>query len=283
MNRYHEEDSIYHSADEDQARSCPHGDEEEDDSSDDDSIIGSGEANVYLGNIAAACEAVNADCKHPFRSERERREERRIANRRSAKMSRDRKRMERDQLQDQATMLAQHNLALTRENEDLRKQVRQLTQQQSRSVTPATYTDATQLGFSPHQHQHHHQHQSMAEGMRQHLSTNFLGGFMLPPDIMTQKDNLMFQLMMQEKQKRHNSSNFGPHGIENYPSFAQQESNFGSLPNSVGQSQMEIYNKQNTESTTTMTLFGNNGLDSTGMDAFPQTGEMRQRRGSDNS
>lgn len=281
---------MYHSADEDQTRSCPHGDEDDDDDddcSDDDSVHAHVEANVYLGNIAAACQAVNADCKHPFRSERERREERRIANRRSAKMSRDRKRMERDQLQDQATMLAQHNLALTRENEDLRKQVRQLTQQQSRSVTPATYTDATQLSFPSHQHQHlhqhQHQHQSMTEGMRQHLSTNFLGGFMLPPDMMTHKDNLMLQLMMQEQQKRHNSSNFGPHGIENIPAFTQQERTFGSLPSSVDQSRMEIYNKQNTATTATMTLFGNNGLDSTCMDAFSPTGERRQRRGSNNS
>lgn len=41
-------------------------------------------------------------------------------------MSRDRKKMEREQLQDKATRLAQANLALTKENQELRRQVSSL-------------------------------------------------------------------------------------------------------------------------------------------------------------
>lgn len=97
-----------------------HGDDDNDDYGDDapQELLWSG-----MGNIAAACDAANAVSKKPPRTEVERQHERRAANRRSAKMSRDRKKMEREQLQDKATRLAQANLALTKENQELRRQV----------------------------------------------------------------------------------------------------------------------------------------------------------------
>lgn len=108
-----------------------HGDEGSDDYDDNDDDQDMETRGMYLGNIAAACDAVNAACKKPFRSEEEKREERRAANRRSAKMSRDRKKLEREQLQEKATQLAQVNLALTKENQELRKQISMLLSQQS--------------------------------------------------------------------------------------------------------------------------------------------------------
>jgi bZIP transcription factor len=76
-----------------------------------------------MGNLAAACDAANAACKRPFQSEEEKLEGRRNANRRSAKMSRHRKKMESEQLQERAAQLAQANLALMKENLELRKQI----------------------------------------------------------------------------------------------------------------------------------------------------------------
>jgi hypothetical protein len=84
----------------------------------------------YMGNIAAACNAANAATQKPFRTNVEKQEERRVANRRSAKMSRDRKKMERDQLQEKATRLAQANLALIKENQELKQEIANLTAHQ---------------------------------------------------------------------------------------------------------------------------------------------------------
>jgi hypothetical protein len=76
-----------------------------------------------IGNIAAACDATNAVAKKVSRSEEEKMHIRRSANRRSAKMSRDRKKVESDHLQEKANLLAQANLALTKENHALRQQI----------------------------------------------------------------------------------------------------------------------------------------------------------------
>lgn len=79
-----------------------------------------------IGNIAAACDATNAVAKRVSRSEEEKMHIRRSANRRSAKMSRDRKKVESDHLQEKANLLVQSNLALTKENHELRQQIEML-------------------------------------------------------------------------------------------------------------------------------------------------------------
>ena len=76
-----------------------------------------------MGNIAAACDAANAASRKHFRSEEAKQHARRHANRRSAKMSRDRKRMESDELQAKANQLAQSNFVLTKENQVLKEQI----------------------------------------------------------------------------------------------------------------------------------------------------------------
>ena len=76
-----------------------------------------------MENIAAACDAVNAENRKQNRSEEERRAERRLANRRSAKMSRDRKKVESDELQQKAARLAEENQMLSNENKDLKRQI----------------------------------------------------------------------------------------------------------------------------------------------------------------
>jgi len=76
-----------------------------------------------MENLAAACDASNSACKRPFQSEEEKLEGRRNANRRSAKMSRHRKKMESEQLQERAAQLAHANLSLLKENVELRKQI----------------------------------------------------------------------------------------------------------------------------------------------------------------
>uniref|UniRef100_A0A7S1UW76 BZIP domain-containing protein n=1 Tax=Grammatophora oceanica TaxID=210454 RepID=A0A7S1UW76_9STRA len=117
-------------------------DSDDDDSSGDEDHGDDGM--MYLGNIAAACKMVNAACKKPYRSEEEKREDRRAANRRSAKMSRDRKKMEREQLQEKATKMAQLNLALTKENQELRKQITFLLQNQKQGENNASTPSSNQ-------------------------------------------------------------------------------------------------------------------------------------------
>lgn len=107
-----------------------HDEEYNSEEDDDDSNDGKMGSVLYMGNIAAACDAANAATQKPFRTDVEKQEERRAANRRSAKMSRDRKKMERDQLQEKATRLAQANLALTKENQELRQQIATLISRQ---------------------------------------------------------------------------------------------------------------------------------------------------------
>jgi hypothetical protein len=79
-----------------------------------------------MGNIAAACDAANAVNRKPFRSDQAKLDARRRANRRSAKMSRDRKKVESDELQMKANRLTRANLELTIENQGLRRQVSEL-------------------------------------------------------------------------------------------------------------------------------------------------------------
>jgi len=84
-----------------------------------------------MGNIAAACDAANAANRKPYQTEEAKQEGRRNANRRSAKTSRDRKKMESDQLQGLSSQLAQSNLALMKENQELRQQIAGLLNRQS--------------------------------------------------------------------------------------------------------------------------------------------------------
>jgi len=72
-----------------------------------------------LSNIAAACDATNKSCRKVYRSD----EDRRAANRRSAKLSRDRQKKLMDELRTKIEELYRVNLDLSRENQELKKQV----------------------------------------------------------------------------------------------------------------------------------------------------------------
>lgn len=168
-----------------------------------------GISSIYLGNIAAACQSVNADCKKQFRSEPERREERRLANRRRAKMSRDRKNMERKQLQEKAKKLSQSNLDLAQENEYLRTQVNILLQQQNQHDNPHISEGTQQVHNMLQNHT-----QSGGEDFRQNMNSNNTGITLnATNDLLVQQERLWTQFMLHQEQEEKQSDFSGLQAI----------------------------------------------------------------------
>jgi hypothetical protein len=274
MNRHLDEQTFYegtHQQENERALSSSHDDEE-----DTEEDKQGGTRSIYLGNIAAACQAVNADCKQPFRSEPARREERRLANRRSAKMSRDRKKMERDQLQEKATRLSQMNLALAQENEDLRKQVNILLQQQNQHDNPHLTEDTQQVHIMLQT-----QTQSADEVFRQNLmmkSINAGPSLLVPNDLQVQREKLLTQLMLREQEEKQNYFL----GQQSMGGLLQHNNIIiGGLPG-LGRQQLGASDGQGTVPTMSRDSLTDAGFDNFGFDAFSsQDGNKRQRRGSD--
>jgi len=86
---------------------------------------------MYAGvsNLFAACEATNATRPKRHRTEEEKRQERLSANRRSARESRNRKKLVFEELQRSVARLAEENASLRKENETIKGQMSALKRQ----------------------------------------------------------------------------------------------------------------------------------------------------------
>lgn len=105
--------------------------ERSDDESSEDEEVAPQHEDMYAGvsNLFAACEATNATRPKRHRTEEEKRQERLAANRRSARESRNRKKLVFEELQRSVARLAEENASLRKENETVRAQMSALKRQ----------------------------------------------------------------------------------------------------------------------------------------------------------